>query len=52
MKGLMQDGPLVLTNLFDRAEKLFSEKEIVTATATGTERAVTGPHGLRVADTG
>ena len=42
MKGLMQDGPLVLTNLFDRAEKLFSEKEIVTATATGTERETYG----------
>ncbi|MEX1217130.1 MAG: long-chain fatty acid--CoA ligase [Acidimicrobiales bacterium] len=38
MKGLMQDGPLVLTNLFDRAEKLFPAKEIVTATATGIER--------------
>ena len=42
MKGLMQDGPLVLTNLFDRAEKLFPEKEIVTATATGTERETYG----------
>lgn len=38
MKGLMQDGPLVLTNFFDRAEKLFPEKEIVTATAVGVER--------------
>ena len=38
----MQDGPLVLTNLFDRAEKLFPEKEIVTATATGTERETYG----------
>ena len=42
MKGLMQDGPLVLTNLFDRAEKLVPEKEIVTATATGTERETYG----------
>jgi len=42
MKGLMQDGPLVLTNLFDRAEKLFPEKEIVTATATGIERETYG----------
>jgi len=42
MKGLMQDGPLVLTNLFDRAEKLFPEKVIVTATATGTERETYG----------
>lgn len=42
MKGLMQDGPLVLTNLFDRAEKLFPKKEIVTATATGIERETYG----------
>lgn len=42
MKGLMQDGPLVLTNLFDRAEKLFPTKEIVTATATGIERETYG----------
>ncbi|MEI7623731.1 MAG: long-chain fatty acid--CoA ligase [Actinomycetes bacterium] len=42
MKGLMQDGPLVLTNLFDRAEKLFPEKEIVTATANGIERETYG----------
>ena len=42
MKGLMQDGPLVLTNLFDRAEKLFPEKEVVTATATGIERETYG----------
>jgi len=42
MKGLMQDGPLVLTNFFDRAEKLFPEKEIVTATATGLERETYG----------
>jgi len=42
MKGLMQDGPLVLTNLFDRAEKLFPAKEIVTATAVGVERETYG----------
>jgi len=42
MKGLMQDGPLVLTNFFDRAEKLFPDKEIVTATATGLERETYG----------
>jgi fatty-acyl-CoA synthase len=38
----MQDGPLVLTNFFDRAEKLFPDKEIVTATATGLERETYG----------
>jgi fatty-acyl-CoA synthase len=37
MKGLMQDGPLVLTHFLDRAEKLFPKKTIVTATATGIE---------------
>ena len=35
MQGLMQDVPLTLPHLFERAEKLFSDKEIVTATATG-----------------
>ena len=38
MLGLMQDRPLVLTHFFDRAEKLFRDKEVVTATATGIER--------------
>ena len=35
MKGTMQDRPLVLPLLFERAEKLFPHKGIVTATATG-----------------
>jgi fatty-acyl-CoA synthase len=38
MKGLMQDYPLAITHIFDRAERLHGEKEIVTATATGIER--------------
>ncbi|MGI9644139.1 MAG: long-chain fatty acid--CoA ligase [Ilumatobacteraceae bacterium] len=38
MKGLMQDTPLVIPHLFDRAEKYFGHKEIVTATGTGLER--------------
>ena len=38
MQGLMQDHPLTLPHLFDRAEQLFPDKEIVTATATGRER--------------
>ncbi len=42
MKGLMQDGPLVLTDLFERAETLFPQKEIVTATAAGIERETYG----------
>jgi fatty-acyl-CoA synthase len=43
MKGLMQDGPLVLTHFFDRAERLFPEKHVVTATgAGGVERETYG----------
>jgi fatty-acyl-CoA synthase len=38
MQGLMQDRPLALPHLFERAETLFREKEIVTGTATGIER--------------
>ena len=33
MQGLMQDYPLTLPHIFRRAERLFPEKEIVTATA-------------------
>ena len=42
MQGLMQDGPLVLTNFFDRAERLFREKEVITATSDGVERETYG----------
>ena len=35
MLGLMQDQPLSLTHVFHRAEQLFGDKRIVTATATG-----------------
>jgi fatty-acyl-CoA synthase len=38
----MQDAPLVLPHFFDRAETLFFDKEIVTATATGLERSTYG----------
>ncbi|NQY56101.1 MAG: long-chain fatty acid--CoA ligase [Ilumatobacteraceae bacterium] len=38
MQGLMQDVPLVIPHLFDRAEKYFGHKEIVTATGAGRER--------------
>ena len=34
----MMDVPLTLDPLFERAESLFADKEIVTATATGIER--------------
>ena len=38
MQGLMQNVPLTLPHLFGRAETLFFDKELVTATATGIER--------------
>ena len=34
----MQDVPLSINHIFDRAEKYFGHKTIVTATATGRER--------------
>lgn len=38
MKGLMQQTPLTLAHLFERAEKYHGTKTIVTATATGRDR--------------
>ena len=34
----MQDRPLTLNHIFERAERLAPDKEVVTATADGTER--------------
>jgi fatty-acyl-CoA synthase len=42
MQGLMQDGPLVLPHFVDRAERLFADKEVVTATAGGRDRMTYG----------
>ena len=42
MQGLMQDKPLSIIHLFDRAEKYHSDKTITTATATGLERTTYG----------
>ncbi len=47
MEGLMQDRPLVLPHLFDRAERLFPKKEVVTATATGRDRVTYGEWAAR-----
>src|SRR4029079_14595163 len=47
MQGLMQDRPLTLPHLFNRAETLFPKKEIVTATATGIERRSYGEWAVR-----
>ena len=37
MQGLMQDHPLTLVHFFDRAERLFADKQVITATAGGRE---------------
>jgi fatty-acyl-CoA synthase len=42
MQGLMQDQPLTLPHFFRRAERLFSDKQVVTNTATGLERRTYG----------
>ncbi|MDP9223052.1 MAG: long-chain fatty acid--CoA ligase [Actinomycetota bacterium] len=42
MQGLMQDYPLTLPHIFHRAEKLFSESRIATATHSGIERITYG----------
>ena len=42
MLGLMQDYPLTIPHLFQRAEQLFPNKEIVTALPTGKERITYG----------
>src|SRR5919107_296480 len=38
VQGLMQDAPLTLVSAFGRAERLFGDKTIVTATKAGRER--------------
>jgi acyl-CoA synthetase (AMP-forming)/AMP-acid ligase II len=47
MHGTMQDFPLTLVHLFERAEHLFSDKEIVTATGSGCERITYGAWARR-----
>ena len=42
MHGLMQDVPLTLPHLFERAERLFADKEVVTATPAGRDRVTYG----------
>lgn len=48
MRGTMMDFPLTLTHLFDRAERLFPNKEIVTNTPQGIERTSYGAWADRV----
>ena len=47
MLGTMQDRPLTLTHFFERAERHFPDKEIVTGTATGVERSTYGEWAAR-----
>jgi fatty-acyl-CoA synthase len=42
VKGLMTDYPLTLTHAFERAERLFPEKTVTTATPAGRERVTYG----------
>ena len=42
MQGLMQDFPLAIPHLFDRAERLFPDKGIVTSLPTGREEITYG----------
>jgi len=42
MHGLMQDHPLTTISLFERAEKLWSKKEVVTSVPGGTHRYTYG----------
>ena len=42
MRGTMMEFPLTLPHLFDRAERLFPTKEIVTNTPRGVERTTYG----------
>ncbi|MDG2427985.1 MAG: long-chain fatty acid--CoA ligase [Acidimicrobiales bacterium] len=47
MDGLMMDTPLSLIHLFDRATRLFPNKEVVTATPSGLERVTYEAWGER-----
>ena len=47
MKGLMSPYQLTLPHLFDRAEKLFADKQIATATRSGIERTTYGDWAQR-----
>jgi fatty-acyl-CoA synthase len=41
MRGLMQQFPLTLPHLFERAERLFADKDVLTVTASGDRERVT-----------
>ena len=47
MQGLMMDRPLTLEHYFERAERFFSGKEIVTTTKAGRDRTTYGQWAQR-----
>ncbi|MDX2379341.1 MAG: fatty acid--CoA ligase, partial [Acidimicrobiia bacterium] len=47
MKGLMQDTPLAIPHIFDRAEKYFGHKGVVTAGSAGIDRVEYGEWAVR-----
>ena len=47
MQGTMQDRPLTLTHLFERAERYTPGKQIITGTAAGVERTTYGEWAAR-----
>ena len=47
MQGLMQDRPLVLPHFFDRAERLFADKDVATNGADGIDRMSYGDWAAR-----
>ena len=52
MQGLMQDVPLNISHLFDRAERYHPHKELVTATVHGRERTNYGEWATRTRQLG
>ncbi len=47
MQGLMSSYPLTLTHVFDRAERIFPEKEVATVLAGGIDRITYGEWAAR-----
>ena len=52
MKGLMQDTPLTMVHIFERAENYHAEKTITTATAVGKDRTTYGEWAARTRQLG
>jgi fatty-acyl-CoA synthase len=48
MRGMMMDYPLTLHHFFDRNQRLFGEKEVVSRTSTGIHRYTYATYGDRV----